>query len=146
LEEARAGSVPPNPQRIESQRLRSILSEPHARHSLAVLTDENFVEEVLDATGLVVFDFWSGSCAQSALMLDCMRRLAETYAGKAKFGRVEIGRNPELVRAFDLKAIPSLAAILDGDVVLEIVGDRPYEEFVERLAPFVATASTARKS
>jgi len=146
LEELRAGSVPPSPQRIESQRLRSILSEPHARPSLAALTDENFVEEVLDASGLVVFDFWSESCAQSALMLDCMRRLAEVYAGKAKFGRVEIARNPEIVRAFELKAIPYLAAILDGDVVLEIVGDRPFEELLERLAPFVLTAANSRKS
>lgn len=129
------------PHRTESQRLRSILLGDHARRlPLAELTDDNFVTEVLDVKGLVVFDFWSRQCKQCSIMLERMQRLAEHYAGKARFGRIEVDKNPELVRAFNLKAIPHLVATIDGDVVLEVVGSQTFEVLRDRLASFVAAA------
>jgi len=140
-----ASSQPePEPRPTESQRLRSILaakqpSEPSSQpSSLIEFTDENFIVEVLDVKDqLVVFDFWSESCILCKFMHEAMQQLqAETNS--VKFGRVNTTRNHEIVRAFGIRAIPHLVAILKGDVVFEIIGSRSADELRKLISPFMS--------
>jgi thioredoxin 1 len=106
------------------------------------LTDENFDVEVLDASALVVIGFWSWRCELCQPMLDVLRRMTEAHP-EIKFGRVDVTKSPEVVKAFDLKAIPHIAFALHGDVVFESVGARTFEELEQALAPFIKVARTA---
>jgi thioredoxin 1 len=126
----------------DSQRLRLRLT-PSERQPIALLefTDDNFLHEVLDSKSLVVVDFWAERSEICRLMLGVLRRLAAAHAcSNVKFGRVDVTRNPEVVKAFDLKAVPYVAVIFHGDVVLEILGNKSFEEVEERLAPFIEVA------
>lgn len=118
----------------ESQRLRSILSEKiKVEQELQEFTDTNFVTEVLDEKGrLVVFDFWADYCIACKSLHRSMLRLKDDLP-LVKLGRVDAEKNPELVRAFNLKAIPHLVAVMHGDVVLEFVGDKPYEGLLQKI-------------
>lgn len=129
------------PHSTESQRLRSILSETKREEFEAFkeFSDASFVNEVLDEKGrLVVFDFWADYCLVCKSVHRSMLRLKDDLPN-AKFGRVDVTKNPELVRAFNLKAIPHLVVVVNGDVMLEVIGDRPYEELLEKIRDLNAT-------
>ncbi len=125
------------PHRTESQRLRSILpADPVKTVGLLEFTDRNFVAEVLDAKGqLVVFDFWCESCVPCRFLHAVTLRLRDELK-TVKFGRVDVDTNPGIVKAFGIRAVPHLAAVLNGEVLFEFVGGRTYEELMERIAPF----------
>lgn len=131
------------PRRAESQRLRSILGEngKHDRSQFLEFTDDNFVTEVLDVKDrLVVLDFWAESCVRCKIVHESMLKIRDALP-RVKFGRVNVDRNPELVRAFELKAIPHVVAFIGGDVVMEIVGDKPHKDLLERIAALEATVN-----
>lgn len=133
----------PEPRRAESQRLRSILGEngKHDKSRLIEFTDDNFVAEVLDVKNqLVVLDFWAETCVLCKFVHESMLKLREKFP-RVKFGRVNVTKNPELVRAFELKAIPHVVAFIGGDVVMEIVGDKPYSELLERVTALATAVS-----
>ena len=58
-----------------------------------------------------------------------------------KVGQIDVTRSPEVVRAFDLKAVPHVAIVLRGDVVFEAVGTRTFEELEQVLIPFIEAAA-----
>ena len=152
MQEDRPASSQPEPVRTESQRIRAFLTHENGngKHGPKLLefTDDNFVTEVLDVQDrLVVFDFWADYCVLCKFVLEAMKKLQHDLVD-VKFGRVDVTKNPELVRAFDLKAIPHVVAILRGDVVMEVVGDKPYEELLERIKALnsAARTSTSRPS
>lgn len=123
----------------ESQRLRSALSEhkTHGSPGLPDFTDDNFVTEVLDAKELVVFDFWTERCSSCKVFYEALQRLSALHGKAIKCGRVHVQKNPELVKAFNLKAVPHLVVMFSGNIQLEIVGDRPFDELRDKIAPFV---------
>lgn len=152
MEEERA--VPPPPfldkalegePRTESQRLRlaradgaSIdLAAAGSRQRLVDLTDENFGDEVLNAKVPVVIDFWAQTCGPCRLMHPIMRRLADAFGPRLKVARLNVFENPRTTEALEIKAIPYTMLVHQGNVVLELVGDRSYDELCARIEPFL---------
>lgn len=113
------------PPRTESQRLKAWNDQ---RANLLEFTDESFEREVVHSTLPVIIDFWAETCGPCRLMHPVMRRLAETFSGRAKVGRLNVYEDPRTTEALGIKAIPYLVVVRDGDVILELVGDRSYED------------------
>jgi thioredoxin 1 len=109
--------------------------EQHA--PLVDFTDDNFGEEVVNSKLPVIIDFWAETCGPCKLMHPVMRRLADHFGPRAKFGRLDVFKNPRTTEALEIKAIPYLMVVSRGDVVLELVGDRSYEDLKSRLLPFI---------
>ena len=128
--------------RTESQRIRFQLLTERVRQQDVPrdleLTDDSFVAEVLDVKDrLVVFDFWSEDCVPCRFLHEAVLRLQDDMKS-VKFARMNVTRNPRTVKAFELKAIPHLVAVLNGEVALEIIGNRTVEELRALIAPLVA--------
>ncbi len=131
----------------ESQRLRQICllnsrkAEAPPPAALYEFTSENFLDEVLNAESLVVLDFWSETRSLCKLMSPVMQRLAEHYVGlPVKVCRVDVLANAEFVKTLGIKAIPHVMVVFRGDIVLELLGDKSFEELEQKLAPFVKSA------
>jgi thioredoxin 1 len=128
----------------ESQRLRLIFSGSKAEDrskdqpDIQQITDDSFVAEVLDVQDrLVVIDFWADHCVPCRSVHKAMQRLqAEMPA--VKFCRVDVGQSPEIVRTFGLRAVPHIAVVLDGDVVMEAIGGRTYDELKKMIGSIAA--------
>ncbi len=120
----------------ESQRLRPC-PRPVPRTELAEFTDANFADEVLNQTVPVIIDFWSQTCGPCKLMHPVVRRLAEAFGARAKVGRLNVFENPRTTEALEIKAIPYIMVVHEGDVVFELVGDRPFEDLQAQLLPFI---------
>ena len=104
-------------------------STPNVKH----ITDAEFDAEVTQATLPVVVDFyatWCGPCRQLAPTMDS---LADQYAGKIKFVKVNVDESPKLAQKFQVEGIPMLVFLQQGKTVGTSVGLIAKEDLILRL-------------
>lgn len=88
-------------------------------------TDDNFQDEVLNATSGVLVDFWApwcGPCRQIAPLID---QLAEQFSGKVKIGKINIDDNPNVTNQYGIQSIPTLLLFKGGEVAERFMGMPP---------------------
>lgn len=98
-----------------------------------IITKENFDDEVRNYKGLVLLDFWAGWCGPCMMLSPIVSKIAETYSGKVKVGKVNVDEQPELAGAFRVQSIPLLVVVKDGVVQRTSVGVIPETEIVKML-------------
>ncbi|HSJ15402.1 MAG TPA: thioredoxin [Longimicrobiales bacterium] len=89
------------------------------------LTDESFETEVGNGTGLVLVDFWAPWCAPCRIVAPIIERLAEQYAGRVRFAKLNVDEAPETASQFGIASIPTLAIFRDGEPVSGVAGAVP---------------------
>ena len=85
------------------------------------ITTGNFVNEVLEAKGTVLIDFWATWCGPCRMQAPIL----EAFAGEhpeIKVGKVNVDENPELAEKFGIMSIPTLLVFKDGKLVKTAVG------------------------
>ncbi len=95
------------------------------------LTKENFDEQVFEADGPVVVDFWGEQCNQCLEIMPDVERLAETYQGSVKFCKVDVPKNRRLAISHRVLGIPALLFFDKGEKVAELVQDDATPEAIE---------------
>jgi len=84
---------------------------------VVVLADSNFDREVLQSSQPVLVDFWAGWCTACLEMKPVIRQLAEEYAGRAKFGQLNVEENQFAAAKYKVDSLPALLVFRDGEVV-----------------------------
>lgn len=103
---------------------------------LSEVTDQNFEAEVLQADTPTIVDFWAEWCAPCRAISPIIQELAETYAGKVKIVKMNVDENQATPAKYGVRAIPTILAIRDGQVVEQMTGARPktaFQEMAEKL-------------
>ena len=96
------------------------------------LTDEGF-REFVSSGGLVVVDFWAPWCPPCRFLAPIIEELAREYAGRVRFGKLNVDKNPRTARRYRITAIPTLLVFKEGRLVDRIVGAMPKEALEARL-------------
>ncbi len=86
------------------------------------LTDANFQEKVLDTKGITLVDFWAEWCGPCKMIGPIIEELAHDYEGKALIAKVDVDENAELSQRFEVRSIPTILILKDGEVVDKHVG------------------------
>jgi len=97
------------------------------------VSDENFVEEVVRAEGLVVVDFgadWCGPCLRMAPILE---DLAAAVAGRAKVCRLDVDESRKVAAEFKVLSIPTLVFFQEGREVDRVIGLSTKEALLAKL-------------
>ena len=81
----------------------------------------------------MLLDFWAGWCGPCMMLSPIVSKIAETYSGKVKVGKVNVDEQPELAGAFRVQSIPLLVVVKDGVVQRTSVGVIPETEIVKML-------------
>lgn len=103
------------------------------------LTEAEFDTEAAQATLPVVVDFyatWCGPCRQLAPTMDA---LADQYAGKIKFVKVNVDESPKLAQKFQVAGIPMLVFLQNGKTAGASVGLVAKADLIRRLDALLQT-------
>jgi thioredoxin len=90
-----------------------------------ILTDETFAPAIEVYEGLAVVDFWAAWCGPCRAVAPVVERLAERYAGRVKFAKLDIDAHLETAMRFRVQSIPTLLFFRDGTLVDRTVGALP---------------------
>ncbi len=94
------------------------------------ITKDNFEQEVMKAEQPVVVDFWAPWCGPCKAIGPILEDLSTTYAGKVRVAKVNVDEEPELADVFKVRGIPTLAVLVGGRLLGQVVGfrGRPHME------------------
>ncbi|MCL2558736.1 MAG: thioredoxin family protein [Treponema sp.] len=84
---------------------------------------ETFQGEILDAAGLALVDYWSESCESCKELMPEVEALAERYAGKVKFAKLDVTKARRLAISQQVLGLPTLVLYRDGAKIAEVTKD-----------------------
>ena len=86
--------------------------------AIVKVTESNFEQEVLQAEGKVLVDFWAVWCQMLSPIVDEVA----AEAGNVKVGKVNVDEEPALAAKFGVMSIPTLLVFENGKVVKQSIG------------------------
>lgn len=96
------------------------------------IQDDDF-DTLITSEPLVVVDCtasWCGPCRKVAPLID---QLAEEYEGRAKVVKLDLDQNKLTANKFAIRSIPAVMIFKGGELVENLIGLKPYEEFKDAL-------------
>ena len=89
------------------------------------LSDANFQAEVLEASELVLVDFWAPWCGPCRMVAPVIEELAAENAEVLKVAKINIDESPNTAQGYGVSSIPTLMLFKGGEVVERFVGVQP---------------------
>ncbi len=108
-----------------------------SEHTVAV-SDANFEQEVSNAPGLVVVDFWATWCGPCRIIAPTLDALAKEYAGRLKVAKLDVDSNQQTSMKYNVRSIPTLMFFKDGKHVDTLVGALPRPALEARIQKHLA--------
>jgi putative thioredoxin len=93
-------------------------------------TDETFEADVIERShqNLVVVDFWSDSCQPCQLLSPILEKVVGEFAGKVILVKANTDQAPQAAADFQVHSVPSVFALINGQLVERFQGLMPEEE------------------
>ncbi|MBQ9045758.1 MAG: thioredoxin [Oscillospiraceae bacterium] len=91
---------------------------------VTVVTQDNFMTEVLEADKPVLVDFWAVWCGPCKMLSPVVDQIAEEN-DDIKVCKIDVDEEGALAQQFGIMSIPSLLVFKGGEVVERSVGVQP---------------------
>jgi thioredoxin 1 len=89
------------------------------------VTDDSFRQDVLEAPGSVLVDFWAEWCGPCKTVAPILDEIAREYQGRLTVAKVNIDDNPATPNEYGVRGIPTMILFRDGKQVDAKVGALP---------------------
>lgn len=96
-------------------------------------TDGNFEQEVLQAEGKVLVDFWAPWCGPCRMLGPVIDEIASECSDKIKVGKLNVDENSGTSAKYGVMSIPTMIVFENGEAVKKLVGFQPKEQLIAEL-------------
>ena len=86
------------------------------------VTDQSFQQDVLNAPGPVLVDFWAEWCGPCKVIAPLLDEAARQYQGKLTIAKLNADENPMTPQRLGVRSLPTLLLIKNGKVEGQKVG------------------------
>ena len=102
------------------------------------LTAATLEAEVSTGSTPYLVDFWASWCPPCHEVAEVLRLLTEDYRGRVRFGSVDVLAHGAAAERFEVIALPTLIAFVDGRPARRIAGARSREQLRAELDRILA--------
>ncbi|MBY0375192.1 MAG: thioredoxin [Bryobacteraceae bacterium] len=85
-------------------------------------TDAAWDHEVLKSDQPVLVDFWAEWCGPCRMIAPTVDAIADEFTGRVKVGKLNVDENPNVTMKYQIRGIPALLVLKNGQVVGQQVG------------------------
>jgi thioredoxin len=110
---------------------------------IAELTEENFDQAIAEGTTPAVVDVYAPWCGPCKMLAPLMEQLADHFAGRIPFFKVNVDEAPGLAGRFDITGVPTLLLFSDGKLRDTVVGLASPRALLTKLEALAANAAEA---
>ncbi len=86
------------------------------------LSDDDFEEKVLKASGPVLVDYWAEWCGPCKMIAPILEDIAKDYEGRLTVAKLNIDDHPATPQRYGVRGIPTLMLFKNGEVEATKVG------------------------
>ena len=100
-------------------------------------TDATFTEDVLNAPGPVLVDFWAPWCGPCLQVAPILEEIA-TEQDNLTIVKLNVDENPATAAKYGVVSIPTMNVYVNGEVADTIIGAKPKKALLSALADHLA--------
>ena len=99
------------------------LAKPHVFDATAATFEDTVIRKSLETPVLV--DFWATWCGPCKTLGPILEKLAADYHGAFALAKVDVDKEQELAAAFQIRSVPTVMLVKDGQLVDGFPGALP---------------------
>ncbi len=105
--------------------------------TLLDVNDGNFDSQVLQAELPTWVDFWAEWCAPCRTMTPQLEKLADQYAGKARFVKLDVQANMDIATRYDVSNLPTMILFVGGEPRERLSGYVAPQRIADKLGAYI---------
>jgi thioredoxin 1 len=90
-----------------------------------MISDESFAEDVLNAKGPVLVDFWAEWCGPCKMIGPSLEEISDELGDKVTIAKLNIDDHPDTPSKYGVRGIPTMILFKDGAPAATKVGAAP---------------------